>query len=100
MTDELRDRRERLDDMLKPAHGPRCFNGERDQADEFIHRRSNAAGPNDRPVRSIGEAFQHISSEYYVFAPMAYGATPSPIVGRGRENFAKFETTPVVQPVA
>ena len=43
-------------------------------------------------VRSIAETFQHISSEYYVYAPMAYGAMPSPVVGRGREAFKKFET--------
>jgi hypothetical protein len=42
-------------------------------------------------VRSIGEAFMHVASEFYVFAPMAYGATASPVVGRGRENFEKFE---------
>lgn len=43
-------------------------------------------------VRSVGEAFMHVASEYYVFAPMAYGATPSPVVGRGREAFQKFES--------
>ncbi len=42
-------------------------------------------------VRSIAETLQHISSEYYVYAPMAYGAAPSPVVGRGREAFKKFE---------
>lgn len=42
-------------------------------------------------VRSIGEAFQHVSSEFYVFTPMAYGATASPIVTRSREGFQKFE---------
>ena len=42
-------------------------------------------------VRSVGEAFMHVASEYYVFTPMSYGATPSPVVGRGREAFAKFE---------
>jgi hypothetical protein len=42
-------------------------------------------------VRSIGEAFMHVASEFYVFTPMAYGATPSPVVGRGREAFQKFE---------
>ena len=43
-------------------------------------------------VRSVGEAFMHVASEYYVFTPMAYGATPSPVVGRGREAFQKFES--------
>ena len=42
-------------------------------------------------VRSVGEAFMHVASEFYVFTPMAYGATPSPVVGRGREAFHKFE---------
>jgi len=42
-------------------------------------------------VRSVGEAFMHVASEFYVFTPMAYGATPSPVVGRGREAFQKFE---------
>ena len=44
-------------------------------------------------VRSVGEAFMHVASEYYVFAPMAYGAAPSPVVGRGREAFKTFEGT-------
>ena len=42
-------------------------------------------------VRSVGEAFMHVASEYYVFTPMAYGATPSPVVGRGRQAFEAFE---------
>ena len=42
-------------------------------------------------VRSVGEPFMHVASEFYVFTPMAYGATPSPLVGRGREAFQKFE---------
>jgi hypothetical protein len=44
-------------------------------------------------VRSVGEAFMHVASEYYVYTPMAYGATPSPVVGRGREAFQKFEAS-------
>ena len=50
-------------------------------------------------VRSVGEAFMHVASEYYVFAPMAYGATPSPVVGRGREAFQKFESSSSKQDV-
>jgi uncharacterized damage-inducible protein DinB len=42
-------------------------------------------------VRSIGEAFMHVAAEYYVFAPMAYGATPSTVVERSREGMQKFE---------
>lgn len=42
-------------------------------------------------VRSVGEAFLHVASEYYVFTPMAYGATPSPTIPRSREGFQNFE---------
>ena len=42
-------------------------------------------------VRSIGEAFLHVASEYYVFTPLAFNATPSPVIPRSREGFEKFE---------
>lgn len=42
-------------------------------------------------VRSIGEAFMHVAAEYYVFVPMAFGATPSPLVERSRAAMEKFE---------
>ena len=42
-------------------------------------------------VRSIGEAFMHVASEFYVFTPMAYGATSSPVIPRERGAFEKFE---------
>jgi hypothetical protein len=42
-------------------------------------------------VRSIGEAFMHVASEYYVYAPLAYGAERSPVIPRGQEGFQKFE---------
>ena len=42
-------------------------------------------------VRSVGEAFMHVASEFYVFTPMAYGATRSPVVERGQEGMKKFE---------
>jgi hypothetical protein len=42
-------------------------------------------------VRSIGEAFMHVASEYYVYAPMGYGATRSPVIPRGQEAFKAFE---------
>ena len=42
-------------------------------------------------VRSVGEAFMHVASEYYVFTPMAYGAPASPVVERGAAGFKKFE---------
>lgn len=44
-------------------------------------------------VRSIGEAFMHVASEYYLYAPMAYGATPSPTIERTQEGLQKFESS-------
>ena len=44
-------------------------------------------------VRSIGEVFMHVASEYYVYTPLTFGATPSPVVTRSREGFKKFEST-------
>ena len=43
-------------------------------------------------VRSVGEVFMHVASEYYVYAPMAYGATRSPVIPRGQDSFKKFES--------
>ena len=43
-------------------------------------------------VRSVGEAFMHVASEFYVFAPMAYGAARSPLIPRGQDSFKKFES--------
>lgn len=42
-------------------------------------------------VRSIGEAFMHVASEYYVYTPMSYGATRSPIIPRSQDGFKQFE---------
>ena len=44
-------------------------------------------------VRSVGEAFMHVASEYYVYTPMAYGAPRSPVVQQGQEGMKKFEQT-------
>ena len=44
-------------------------------------------------VRSVGEAFMHAASEYYTYAPAAYGAPRSPLIGGGGEAFRKFEST-------
>ncbi|MFL5616885.1 MAG: DinB family protein [Gemmatimonadaceae bacterium] len=44
-------------------------------------------------VRSIGEVFMHIATEYYMYDPMAFGAPPSPVVGHDREALQKFEAT-------
>jgi uncharacterized damage-inducible protein DinB len=43
-------------------------------------------------VRSVGEAFMHVASEFYVYAPMAYGAARSPVIPRGQDSFKKFES--------
>ena len=43
-------------------------------------------------VRSIGEAFMHVASEFYVYAPMAYGAARSPVIPRGQDSFKNFES--------
>jgi DinB superfamily len=43
-------------------------------------------------VRSVGEVFMHVASEYYVYAPMAYGATRSPVIPRGPDAFKTFES--------
>lgn len=42
-------------------------------------------------VRSVGEAFMHSASEFYTFAPAAFGAPRSPLIERSREGFQKFE---------
>ena len=43
-------------------------------------------------VRSVGEVFMHVASELYGWAPTAYGGAASPVVGRGREAYQKFES--------
>lgn len=50
-------------------------------------------------VRSVGEVFMHVASEYYVFAPMAYGAARSPLIPRGQDSFKKFESASTKQDV-
>ena len=42
-------------------------------------------------VRSIGEAFMHVASEYYVYTPMAYGSPRSPVIAPSPEAFKAFE---------
>ena len=42
-------------------------------------------------VRSVGEAFMHVASEYYVFTPAAYGAPRSPVIPREQGAMSKFE---------
>jgi uncharacterized damage-inducible protein DinB len=43
-------------------------------------------------VRSVGEAFMHVASELYVYAPLAYGAPRSAVIPRGQDSFKKFES--------
>jgi hypothetical protein len=42
-------------------------------------------------VRSVGEVFMHAASEFYVYSPLAYGATPSPVIPREKGSMQKFE---------
>jgi DinB superfamily len=42
-------------------------------------------------VRSVGEVFMHVASEFYVYTPMAWGATPSPAVAPDHAAMQKFE---------
>jgi hypothetical protein len=42
-------------------------------------------------VRSVGEAFMHVASEYYIWTPMAYGAKRSSVIEPGRAGVEKFE---------
>ena len=44
-------------------------------------------------VRSIGEVFMHVASEYYVWSPRSFGAAPSPLIPMTREGFQQFEAT-------
>jgi uncharacterized damage-inducible protein DinB len=43
-------------------------------------------------VRSVGEVFMHVASEFYVYAPLAYGAARSPVIPRGQDSFKNFES--------
>jgi hypothetical protein len=42
-------------------------------------------------VRSFGEVFMHVASEFYVYTPLSFGAARSPVIPRGQEAFKKFE---------
>ena len=43
-------------------------------------------------VRSVGEVFMHVASEYYAWSPRSFGAPPSPVVTMTREGFQQFES--------
>lgn len=42
-------------------------------------------------VRSVGEVFMHVASEYYFWTPAVFGTTPSPVVEGNKAGFEKFE---------
>jgi hypothetical protein len=42
-------------------------------------------------VRSFGEVFMHIASEYYVYTPMSFGGVRSPVIPRAQDAMPKFE---------
>lgn len=42
-------------------------------------------------VRSVGEVFMHIASEFYFWTPSIFGATASPVVEGNKAGFEKFE---------
>jgi len=50
-------------------------------------------------VRSVGEVIMHVASEFYVYAPLAYGAQRSPLIPRGQDSFKKFESASTKQDV-
>lgn len=42
-------------------------------------------------VRSVGEVFMHVASEFYFWTPAIFGAKPSPVVEPTKAGFDKFE---------
>jgi hypothetical protein len=44
-------------------------------------------------VRSVGEVFMHVATEYYLFSPMFFGAAASPVVGTGPQAYRKLEAS-------
>jgi uncharacterized damage-inducible protein DinB len=42
-------------------------------------------------VRSVGEVFMHVASEYYYWTPAVFGAVPSPVVEANKPGLEKFE---------
>ena len=42
-------------------------------------------------VRSVGEAFMHVASEYYFYTPLSYGLPTSPVIPRAQGAFEAFE---------
>jgi uncharacterized damage-inducible protein DinB len=44
-------------------------------------------------VRSVGEVFMHVASEYYAWSPRSFGAQPSPVVTMTPDGFKQFEAS-------
>jgi len=42
-------------------------------------------------VRSVGEVFMHVASEYYIYTPMSFGAARSPVIAKGQPAVEAFE---------
>ena len=42
-------------------------------------------------VRSVAEVFMHVASEYYLYTPLAYGGTRSPVIPRQQGGLQTFE---------
>jgi uncharacterized damage-inducible protein DinB len=42
-------------------------------------------------VRSVGEVFMHVASEYYFWTPVVFGTVPSPVVEANKAGLEKFE---------
>jgi hypothetical protein len=44
-------------------------------------------------VRSFGEVFMHIASEYYVYTPLSFGGARSTVIPRGADAMKTFEAS-------
>ena len=44
-------------------------------------------------VRSFGEVFMHVASEWYVYTPMSFGGVRSPVIPRAQDAMPKFEAS-------
>ncbi|MGH7594690.1 MAG: DinB family protein [Gemmatimonadales bacterium] len=45
-------------------------------------------------VRSFGEVFMHLASEFYVYTPLSFGAAPSPVIPRVPDAMKTSRRTP------
>lgn len=43
-------------------------------------------------IRSVGEVFMHVASEFYVYTPLAFGGTASPVVTFTQAGLKEFES--------